>query len=240
MKNIFFFTFLFLSSNCLAYQETIQHGELFLRESSDTVGSGIVEMTASAEEEAIEITYTVTRNRRGFCPMVDTYLVQNEIAIALTDDNVVVEYIPASWAGCGEIIEGTATHVTIKQFPEWFDFCSEFRLFFGIWDIHDYVDVLECSTPITTTIVPTTTTTSLSGGNCPVEELYGEAAEETKLLRHIRDTVLSETPEGQELIRLYYTFAPAITRAMKKDAQLKADLKTLIDESLLRIRKEVQ
>ena len=34
--------------------------------------------------------------------------------------------------------------------------------------------------------------------------LFGEHSEETEFLRSIRDTILSKTPEGREIIKLYY------------------------------------
>ena len=39
---------------------------------------------------------------------------------------------------------------------------------------------------------------------CPFEQIYGEHSEETELLRYFRDNVLNQTPEGQEIIKLYY------------------------------------
>jgi len=64
---------------------------------------------------------------------------------------------------------------------------------------------------------------------CPTEELYGEDSEETELLRNFRDNVLSKTPEGQELIRLYYQWSPAIVRAMDEDGEFKEEVKEMID-----------
>ncbi len=57
-----------------------------------------------------------------------------------------------------------------------------------------------------------TTTTSTP---CPSKEIYGENSQETQLLRSIRDNVLSQTPEGREIITLYYQWSPAIVKAMR-------------------------
>jgi hypothetical protein len=65
---------------------------------------------------------------------------------------------------------------------------------------------------------------------CAAEQIYGERAEETELLRYIRDNVLRQTPEGREIIRLYYQWSPAIVKALKGDAVLKGELKKMIDE----------
>jgi hypothetical protein len=94
---------------------------------------------------------------------------------------------------------------------------------------HDYVravrgGVTESST--TTTISGSTTTTTQS---CPIEEIYGVYSEETEILRYLRDNVLSQTPEGQEIIRLYYELSPVIAKAMKEDVAFKAQVKGMID-----------
>jgi hypothetical protein len=82
------------------------------------------------------------------------------------------------------------------------------------------------TSPITTTILSTTTTIKTQ---CPTEEIYGKHSEETEMLRHFRDKVLSQTPEGQELTRLYYAWSPAIVNAMGEDEVFKQEIKTIID-----------
>jgi rhodanese-related sulfurtransferase len=73
---------------------------------------------------------------------------------------------------------------------------------------------------------------------CPTSSLYGTTSEEVKLLRYFRDEVLSRTPVGRELIRLYYWWSPKIVRIMEEDEVLKRELKALIDGVLPRIRGE--
>jgi hypothetical protein len=51
----------------------------------------------------------------------------------------------------------------------------------------------------------------------------------------LRDEVLSQTPEGQELIRLYYEWSPVIVKAMEEDEEFKTDVKEMVDEVLLLI-----
>ena len=65
--------------------------------------------------------------------------------------------------------------------------------------------------------------------HCPTEVIYGESSEETELLRHIRDNTLKQTPEGRELIKLYYQWSPAIVKAMEKDKEFKEDVEELLD-----------
>ncbi|MBW1839419.1 MAG: hypothetical protein JRI49_05725, partial [Deltaproteobacteria bacterium] len=75
--------------------------------------------------------------------------------------------------------------------------------------------------------------------NCPIEEIFGEHAEETELLRHFRDSVLSKTPEGQELTELYYELSPMLVKAMEADETLKREVKEMIDGILPLIKIQV-
>jgi hypothetical protein len=87
-------------------------------------------------------------------------------------------------------------------------------------------DCLSCH--VECTDVPTTTT-SQPAGPCPAEEIYGEHSAEVQILRAVRDSVLSQTSQGREIIRLYYQWAPAITKAVRNDRALKAEMRELID-----------
>jgi hypothetical protein len=86
----------------------------------------------------------------------------------------------------------------------------------------------EYNNTTTTTTVQFTTTTA-SSQPCTSETIYGEDSEETELLRSFRDNVLSQTPEGQELIRLYYQWSPVIVKAMESDEEFKEEIKEMID-----------
>ena len=61
------------------------------------------------------------------------------------------------------------------------------------------------------------------------EEICGEHAEETEVLRYYRDEVLSQTPVGQEIIKLYYQWSPLIVKAMEQDEDFKEDIREIID-----------
>jgi hypothetical protein len=88
-------------------------------------------------------------------------------------------------------------------------------------------DACEDATDTTTsTTSPTTTTIN---NICPSQVIYGGYSRETELLRYFRDDVLSQTPEGQEIIRLYYQWSPAIVKAMEADDDFKAEVKEMID-----------
>jgi len=83
----------------------------------------------------------------------------------------------------------------------------------------------------TVTISETTSTTTTTKENrpCPVAVIYGEHSEGTELLRNFRDDVLSQTPEGQEIIKLYYQLSPVIVNAMEEDEGFKQEVKEIID-----------
>ena len=57
---------------------------------------------------------------------------------------------------------------------------------------------------------------------------------------NFRDNILGKTPEGKEIIRLYYKWSPVIVRAIKDDKEFKGELKALIDEILPMIRTGVE
>ena len=51
---------------------------------------------------------------------------------------------------------------------------------------------------------------------CPSEAIYGENSEEVEVLRYVRDNLLNQTPEGREIIKLYYQWSPVVIRLWKK------------------------
>ena len=75
---------------------------------------------------------------------------------------------------------------------------------------------------------------------CTAEQIYGEQSEETETLRHFRDNVLSQTTEGQELIRLYYQWSPTIVKAMEEDDEFKEEIEEMIDGVLMLIAEEAE
>ena len=57
-----------------------------------------------------------------------------------------------------------------------------------------------------------------------------------ELLRSFRDSFLNNSPEGRELIKLYYQWSPAAVKAMEEDEVFKKEVKELIDGVLELIR----
>jgi hypothetical protein len=90
----------------------------------------------------------------------------------------------------------------------------------------------------TTVITSSSTTTTASSRPCAAELLYGESSAHAKLLRSIRDNVLSKTPEGRELINLYYQWSPILVKAMEADGEFKQWVMETIDSVLPMIEGE--
>jgi hypothetical protein len=88
----------------------------------------------------------------------------------------------------------------------------------------------------TTSSLPSTTTTATPP--CLAELLFGQGSEEVALLRQIRDTILKSTPEGLELIKLYYTWNRLLIKAMESDPGLKETLKTMLNQTVEVISEE--
>ena len=84
------------------------------------------------------------------------------------------------------------------------------------------------------------TTTTIKPQVCTIEEICGVYSEETELLRHFQENILRKTPEGQELIRLYYEWSPVIVEVMKEDEEFKAEVKEIINGFLPLIREEIE
>jgi hypothetical protein len=84
-----------------------------------------------------------------------------------------------------------------------------------------------------------TTTTPLFGF-CIIEHLYGGDSEDAGLLRYFRDSILSRTLEGQEMIKLYYAWSPPIVRIMEEDEGFKAEVKEMLDGILPLIEELVE
>ena len=90
----------------------------------------------------------------------------------------------------------------------------------------------------TTTSVPGSTTATKP--ICPQEKIYGEDSEEIVLLRFFRDTVLSTTAEGREIIRLYYQLSPVLVAAMENDEDFKEEVKEIMDQILPIVREGLE
>jgi hypothetical protein len=75
--------------------------------------------------------------------------------------------------------------------------------------------------------------------HCPVIAIYGNQSEEARLLRSLRDHVLKQTAEGQELIKLYYIWSPVIVKAMEEHEEFKGEVKELIDGMLPMVERKM-
>jgi DMSO/TMAO reductase YedYZ molybdopterin-dependent catalytic subunit len=75
---------------------------------------------------------------------------------------------------------------------------------------------------------------------CPVEKIYGQYSKEAGFLRYVRKNILSQTPEGGEIIKLYYEWSPAIVKEMEEDEKFKEYVKEMIDGVLKLITAEAE
>ncbi len=75
---------------------------------------------------------------------------------------------------------------------------------------------------------------------CPSQYLYGQFSEEVLLLRWFRDHVLHTTPEGKQLIRLYYHWSPLLLNAMEEDAELREEVREVIDHLVGLLRADMK
>jgi hypothetical protein len=83
--------------------------------------------------------------------------------------------------------------------------------------------------PPPTTSTSSSSSTTTTPGLCLFELIYGKQSDKTELLRYIRDNILNETLEGQEIIRLYYEWSPVIVKMVEDDNEFKAWLKGQVD-----------
>lgn len=65
---------------------------------------------------------------------------------------------------------------------------------------------------------------------CAIAEIYGTDSKEILMLREYRDRFLSHTPEGREIIRLYYEWSPYLVQWMQQDGSFKEDIKIILDD----------
>ena len=108
------------------------------------------------------------------------------------------------------------------------------------FDSEYYKYIVGSSGTTSTTSINGSTTSTTGGGRCPSESIYGEYSEEAETLRGVRDNILSHTPEGKEIIKLYYQWSPIIVQAMEEDEGFQEDVKAFVDELLPMIEKVVE
>ena len=75
---------------------------------------------------------------------------------------------------------------------------------------------------------------------CPSAYLYGESSEEVLLLRWFRDHVLRTTPEGKQIITLYYQWSPLLLKGMEEDDALREEVKSVVDHLVGLLRADMK
>jgi hypothetical protein len=194
---------------------------------------------------------TVTVGSGFFCNVLQ-FIEQDDNQYIISTDTQGEGYIQVDWIGfdgCGIIDLGQTATGIMNTFPPSFNIEESFRISYNIGSHGlDYFDITPGSS---TTTIPLTTTTSSDSSStttsstlttsvtttsterptlCLIEQLYGEQSQETELLRQVRDNLLITTPEGQELIRLYYQWSFILGGALNEDETFRDDVKTIIDD----------
>jgi hypothetical protein len=199
--------------------------------------------------DTIVFSITVTTGSQFLCNNLLNRIVQNGTPYIITPEGAGEEEIHITWSNlnpCGLIDAGQTATGTLSVFPFSFSITEPFRIYYALGSHgEDYFDITPgissttttsgsptTSSTTTTITAVTTTTSSLPAPLCLAEEIYGEYAEETALLRLVRDELLSTTPEGQELIRLYYQWNALLARVPGDNAAIREDIKELIDAIL--------
>jgi hypothetical protein len=185
----------------------------------------------------------------GFLCNVPKTIEQDDNQYVISSSNQGVGYIQITWTnfdGCGIIDPGQTAVGIMNTFPPSFNIEEPFRLYYNL-GIHgsDFFDVTP-DPPTTTTSLNTTTstpsgttsapTTTLFPPFCIIEQLYGEQAEETDLLRYVRDNILTQTDEGRELVRLYYQWSRMLAETLQEDETFREEVKAFIDEIIFLIK----
>jgi hypothetical protein len=75
---------------------------------------------------------------------------------------------------------------------------------------------------------------------CPATLVLGAASNDIVSLRKFRDEVLSKTPEGQEIISLYYQWSPFIVKAIEEDEEFQEEVKEMIEGILPLVKEEAE
>jgi len=75
---------------------------------------------------------------------------------------------------------------------------------------------------------------------CSTAFIYGNDSAEVELLRKFRDSFLNKTPEGKEVIKMYYQWSPVIVKAMEENEEFKKEVKEMIDGILPLVRELVE
>ena len=85
------------------------------------------------------------------------------------------------------------------------------------------------SIPAATTLPFTATTTTAYPAPCLIEKSYGTHSDTTERIRCFRDTFLTHTPEGLEIIKCYDAWNLLLVEAIEKDRALSDEVKKTID-----------
>ena len=197
----------------------------------------------------IVFSITVTTGSQFLCNNLLNRIEQNGNHYIITPEGAGEEEIHIAWSNlnpCGLIDAGQTATGTMSVFPLSFTIKEPFRIYYALSSHReDYFDIIPgISSTTTTSGAPTTssTTTTITLSPLPPRHclfpcvLQKKSMEKMQkkphCLRLVRDELLSTTPEGQELIRLYYQWNALLARVPGDNAAIREDIKELIDAIL--------
>jgi hypothetical protein len=79
-----------------------------------------------------------------------------------------------------------------------------------------------------------------SSGPCPATAIYGDGSDEIRILHAFRDTVLSKSRIGRQIIKLYYMTAPPLLKSIEGCSVWKTTVKAFIDSMLPFIKEAME
>jgi hypothetical protein len=177
-----------------------------------------------------------------YSPFLDTQVIPDFVQLNVAVDPVIGGTLTAQGIDCppycteiyaeGTTIALTAIPSSNYQFDYWTGDCEGTDALCNLTmnnatkvTAHFILSAISSTTTSTTTPTTTSTTTSIP---CTANVIYGDHSEETEILRYIRDKVLAQTSEGQEVIKLYYKWTPSIVQAMEADEAYKEEVKEMV------------
>ena len=178
-----------------------------------SVSGGSVSLTGQTTE-AIVIDTNITPEESQVEPGVICEAIQNKTSITTSTEPTTTTSSPSTTTTSDS---NTTTTSGLNTTTTTSEYCAP-----GCRDswIGDYFCDEDCNGP----------ECNYDNGDCDIC-----LTEQTDLLRHFRDNLLSQIPEGQEIIKLYYQSSPVIFRAMEADEEFKEEVKEVIDWVLVLI-----
>ena len=76
----------------------------------------------------------------------------------------------------------------------------------------------------------------MESNDCFIEYLYGTHSAQTNLFKCLRDSLLKQSKEGQEIVRLYNQYNALLISVIEEDPDFKNQVKDILDQLIPIIR----